>query len=70
MQLEGTSEQQLIFLNTHWGRRYTFTAPQAANCKWIATARFGQRDELEERSATDLLLAVRLHYVANQPEAS
>jgi hypothetical protein len=27
MHLGGTKEQQLIFLNTHWGSRYTFTPP-------------------------------------------
>lgn len=69
MQLGGTREQQLIFLNTHWGRRCVFTSPQAANAKWLATANFGQHDSLEERSATDLLLSVRRHYAVNQPEA-
>jgi hypothetical protein len=66
MQLEGSGEQQLIFLNTRWGRRYIFTAPQATSCKRIARANFGRHDKLEERSATDLLLAVRRHYAANQ----
>jgi hypothetical protein len=68
MQLGGTKEQQLIFLNTHWGRRYAFTAPQAVHGNWIATANFGQHDKLEERSATELLFAVRRHYADNQPE--
>ncbi len=70
MQLEGTSKQQLIFLNTRWGRRYVFLALQAANCRWIATANFGHHEKLEERSARYLLLAVRCHYAADQPEAS
>jgi hypothetical protein len=69
MQLGGTREQQLIFLNTHWGRRYAFTAPQATTGDWIARAKFGRHDKLEEKSATDLLLAVRRHYAANQSEA-
>jgi hypothetical protein len=57
MQLERTSEQQLIFLNTHWGRRYTFTALKPSG-KWLATPNFGQHNRLEESSATELLLAV------------
>jgi len=51
MQRDGTSEQQLIFLNTHWGRRYAFTAPQAASGKWIATANFSQNDMFSHRAA-------------------
>ena len=50
MQLRGTREQQIIFLNTHWGRKYAFIAPRALNGKWIATANFGQHDKLEDRS--------------------
>jgi hypothetical protein len=57
--LGGTSEQQLIFLNTHWGRMYRFSAPDAAGGKWTAIAIFGQGDELQEESTTELLLAVR-----------
>jgi hypothetical protein len=69
MRLGGTREQQLIFLNTHWGRKYVFMAPQAINGKWIATAQFGEYDQLEEMSATELLLAARRHYAANRREA-
>jgi hypothetical protein len=27
MDIRGAPDQQLIFLNTHWGRRYDFAAP-------------------------------------------
>lgn len=64
--LQGTPEQQLIFLNTHWGSRYTFTAPAKTGDRWMAAARFGQRDELHEESAAGLLLAVRQHYEVNR----
>jgi|HubBroStandDraft_4_1064222.scaffolds.fasta_scaffold70072_3 hypothetical protein len=30
MELTGTTEQQLIFLNVYWGRMYAFTAPNGA----------------------------------------
>lgn len=65
--LRGTPEQMLIFLNTHWGSRYTFTAPAKTGDRWMAAARFGQRDELHEESAAELLLAIRQHYKANRP---
>jgi hypothetical protein len=67
MHLGGTKEQQLIFLNTHWGSRYTFTPPDTPAGKWTAVASFGQRDKLQEESATDLLHALRQHYTANRP---
>jgi hypothetical protein len=53
MQVGGSREQQLIFLNTHWGPRYAFSPPDSAGGKWTATARFGQCDELQEQSATE-----------------
>jgi hypothetical protein len=65
--LQGTPEQQLIYLNTHWGREYAFTAPAETGDRWMAAARFGQRDELQEESAAELLLAVRQHYTVNRP---
>jgi hypothetical protein len=67
--LTGTTEQQLIHLNMHWGNRYDFTAPQRSGDKWTATARFSDHDELQGESAAELLLAVRTHYAANKPGA-
>jgi hypothetical protein len=43
MQLTGTPEQQLVFLNMHWGRMYEFTAPDRAGGPWTAQAKFGNR---------------------------
>ena len=67
MELTGTMEQQLIFLKLHWGRRYTFAAPDAPGDNWTSRAKFGEQDELQEESATELLLAVRRHYAASDP---
>jgi hypothetical protein len=64
--MQGTPEQQLIFLNTHWGSRYTFSAPDSRGGKWVAQATFGEHDDLQEDSAGELLLAVRRHYEANK----
>jgi hypothetical protein len=66
MSLQGTPEQQLIFLNTHWGSRYVFTAPAAGSATWTARAKFEEQDELQEESAGHLLLAVRAHYKAKK----
>jgi hypothetical protein len=64
----GTAEQQLIYLNTHWGKRYTFAAPPAPGGQWTATARFGEHDTLQATTAAELLSVVRAHYQANRPE--
>jgi hypothetical protein len=66
--LYGTSQQKLVFLNTHWGSRYTFTAPNAPGDRWTATAKFGQHDQIQQLSAGELLQDVRGHYQANRPE--
>jgi hypothetical protein len=66
-ELRGTDQQLLIYLNTHWGREYSFAAPSAPGGKWTATARFGEQDRLEERSAGELLEEVRGHYQTNRP---
>jgi hypothetical protein len=68
MDLTGTPEQRLIFLNLHWGRKYVFTAPDAGSTTWTARAKFGEQDELQAESAGKLLLAVRAHYAAGRPE--
>jgi hypothetical protein len=39
MELAGTPEQQLVFLNMHWGRMYEFTAPDQACVPWTAEAK-------------------------------
>ncbi len=64
----GTAKQQLIYLNTHWGKRYTFAAPQAPGGQWTATARLGERDTLQATTSAELLSVVRAHYKANRPE--
>jgi hypothetical protein len=68
MDLRGTAEQQLIYLNTHWGRSYSFATPEGPDDTWKAEARFGAQDELEDSSAADLLAKVRDHYQANRRE--
>jgi hypothetical protein len=65
--LPGTSQQQLVFLNTHWGRTYTFAAPEEPGGQWTATANFGQHDQIHGWSAAELLEEVRGHYQANRP---
>lgn len=66
-ELTGTVEQQLVFLNTHWGREYSFTSPAKAGGRWKAVARFGQHDEIAAESAAELLALVRDHYHASKP---
>jgi hypothetical protein len=63
-EIGGTAEQQLIYLNTHWGRRYEFAAPQNAGGPWTATARFGGHDRLQAPTPAALLGQVRAHYQA------
>jgi hypothetical protein len=65
--LQGTPEQQLIHLNTHWGRQYVFTAPESPPGPWKATAKFGDGDKLEAGTAQELLGKIRGHYQANRP---
>jgi hypothetical protein len=65
MEIAGTTVQQLIFLNLHWGRMYAFTAPNGANAFWTAQAKFGDQDELRAESATEMLREVRAHYAAS-----
>jgi hypothetical protein len=66
MELTGTPEQQLVFLNLHWGRMYEFTAPDRAGASWTARPKFGDHDDLQARSATEMLQVVRAHYAANK----
>jgi hypothetical protein len=70
MQLGGTAEQQLGFLNTHWGRAYRLTAPGLSDGNWTATAKFGDYDTLQAPSASNLLELVRAHYQASKPMAA
>lgn len=62
MELIGSRLQQLVFLNTHWGGRYSFSAPTAVDGRWTARARFGQGEEVHGLSAAELLERVRIHY--------
>ena len=66
-ELGGTVEQQLIYLQTHWGRRYEFASAQAPGGKWAATARFDDRDRIQAPTSTELLEEVRAHYEARKP---
>ena len=68
MELSGTRRQQLIYLNTHWGRIYFFASPDGPDGVWKAKAKFGAEDELEDWSAAGLLTRVRRHYQENRPE--
>lgn len=60
--LIGSRQQQLVFLNIHWGRKYEFAAPALPDGHWTATARFGEGDRLRGDSAGQLLEQVRYHY--------
>jgi hypothetical protein len=62
MKLVGSREQLLVFLNTHWGGKYLFSAPQQPGGDWAATALFGPQDQLQAESAGGLLEQVRWHY--------
>jgi hypothetical protein len=62
MDLIGSREQQLVFLNIHWGGKYRFSAPAAPDGRWTATAKFGGGDQLAGQSAGELLDLVRSHY--------
>jgi hypothetical protein len=62
MELIGSREQQLVFLNVHWGGKYRFSAPSAPDGRWTATARFGRGDQVVGQSAGELLDRVRGHY--------
>lgn len=68
MELRGTADQQLIYLNTHWGRQYEFAPPPTRGGEWTATARFGSCDRLQAETASELLDEARAHYQANKPE--
>jgi hypothetical protein len=65
--LTGTNEQVLAYLNTHWGREYSFAAPSAPGGRWSAVAKFGENHRIEEWSAGELLEEARSHYHANKP---
>lgn len=67
-ELHGTHLQQLVYLNTHWGSKYSFAGPQAPGGQWTATARFGQYDQLHAWTAAELLEEVRGHYQVNRPK--
>jgi hypothetical protein len=66
--LFGTYQQQLVFLNTHWGSKYTFAAPRAPGGPWTATAKFGQHDQMQNLSSAELLKGIREHYRASRPD--
>jgi hypothetical protein len=67
MDINGTTDQQIIYLNAHWGRRYRFEVPPGPGGHWAATDKFGDHDTLEAPSAAGLLEAVRRHHQANYP---
>jgi len=66
--IAGTAEQQLVYLNTHWGRPYAISRPDGPDGRWKAKARFGKQDELDDFSAAGLLEKMREHYRAHRPE--
>jgi hypothetical protein len=67
VELRGTVQQQLVFLNTHWGSKYSFAAPAKPRGRWTAAAEFGQHEELTGETAAELLERIRTHYQANKP---
>jgi hypothetical protein len=70
MELDGTNQQKLVFLNTHWGRQYSFAPPDVPGGQWTGTAKFGQHDRIHEWSAAELLEEVRDHYRVNGTRGS
>jgi hypothetical protein len=68
--LAGTAEQQLVYLNTHWGRSYRFTAPAGPDEEWKAKARFGAQDDLSDFSPAGLLAKVHDHSQTRRREDS
>jgi hypothetical protein len=62
MPIAGTPEQALVFLNTHWGHRYSFALPEKPSANWTATAKFGGHDFLQAPTPAALLETVRAHY--------
>jgi hypothetical protein len=69
MELVGSREQQLVFLITHWGGKYLFSAPRQPGGEWAATAKFGPPDRLQAESARDLLEQVRWHYQVSREQS-
>jgi hypothetical protein len=68
LELHGTTDQQLIYLNTHWGGQYAFAPPPTPWGEWTAIAKFGTCAQLQAQTAAELLDQVRAHYRANKPE--
>jgi len=68
--LYGTDRQHLVFLNTYWGKKYAFAAPEIPEGQWTATARFGEHDQLDGQNAAELLGKVRDHYQANRRQVT
>jgi hypothetical protein len=68
LELRGTTDQQLIYLNMHWGRQYAFVPPPMPWGEWTATAKFGCRTQLQAQTAAELLEEVRAHYQASKPD--
>jgi hypothetical protein len=62
MDIAGTPEQALVYLNTHWHSRYSFTQPETPGGNWTATAKFGDHDRLQAPTPAALLETVRAHY--------
>src|SRR5580692_2770404 len=50
MDIAGTPGQALVYLNTHWGTRYSFALPETPSGNWAATAKFGDHDRLQAPS--------------------
>lgn len=50
----------------HWGRMYEFIAPERAGASWTAQAKFADQDELQAKSATEMLHVVWAHYAAKK----
>jgi hypothetical protein len=66
MEIAGTPEQALVFLDTHWGSKYLFALPERPGANWTATAKFGAHDRLQALSPAALLDTIRAHYQSHQ----
>ena len=62
MDIAGTPEQALVYLNTHWGTRYSFALPETRSGNWTATAKSSDHDRLQAPSPADLLETIHGHY--------
>jgi hypothetical protein len=54
-----TAREAIAQLRYHWGDRYSFSVTHG---RYLATAKFGQREVLEADDPDELLRKIRRHY--------